>query len=302
MSPEQAMGERDIGPQADVWSMGVLLFRTLSGTMPFRASRPGAVLAKIMTTNAPPLKERAPDLPDEICAAIDKALLRDTESRHRDMGAFFSVLVSAARAAGVLSDESDDLVERRRMMNRATFESEAMKVVPGPVPKVVPVSAAPVEATLIDSEITKSARPSHPASLPNTGDDAIPTTLRSGAVPPTHRGASSRHDEDDDDAVTIDEPVTLRRSEGAPSAVERAVVVRDTDRDGVPGQAIEPAQAIQPQRLPAPSAEVPPRRAPDVSPPAEKGSGLIWGLLLFALLAFVAIAVGVGLAIVVAGT
>ncbi|MFO0558762.1 MAG: serine/threonine-protein kinase [Polyangiales bacterium] len=63
MSPEQARGERSVGPQTDVWSMGVVLFECLTGRCPFLGESYNEVLAKILTLRAPRMDHLAPGLP-----------------------------------------------------------------------------------------------------------------------------------------------------------------------------------------------------------------------------------------------
>src|SRR5690606_31576040 len=66
MAPEQARADRNIGPPADVWSLGVVLFAALSGKLPFEADSNTAILVKIVTTAAPLLRSVVPNLPPSI--------------------------------------------------------------------------------------------------------------------------------------------------------------------------------------------------------------------------------------------
>jgi serine/threonine protein kinase len=113
MSPEQASGLIKVGPESDVWAMGVVLFRTLSGDMPFKADSTPRVLMKITSEPAPKLSSVAPDLPASLCAVIDRALTRNTVERYPDMGAFFAALVGAAKALDIVPPELGELLARR---------------------------------------------------------------------------------------------------------------------------------------------------------------------------------------------
>lgn len=101
MAPEQAEGAKDQGPACDVWSMGVVMFRCLSGRLPFTASSPPALLLALVRDTPPALRDVAPHVPEPIAEVIDRALTRDREARWADMGAFLDALREAAREAGL---------------------------------------------------------------------------------------------------------------------------------------------------------------------------------------------------------
>ncbi len=107
MAPEQAAGN-DALPSVDVWAMGVVLYRALSGGLPFEAPTPMGVLMKIVNDTAPPLNEIAPDLGLRFCVAIDYALNSDLNVRYRDMPAFARALLSTAQAEGIELPEAPD--------------------------------------------------------------------------------------------------------------------------------------------------------------------------------------------------
>ena len=85
MSPEQVRGDRELGPRADVWSMGVLLHYALTKRMPFNAESTPAVLARVLTERARPIREIAPSLHEALAAVIDRALQHEASARYADM-------------------------------------------------------------------------------------------------------------------------------------------------------------------------------------------------------------------------
>ena len=72
MAPEQARGERGLGPGADVFALGCVFFECLTGTAAFAGTHPMAVLAKVLFEEAPRLRELLPEAP----AALDDLLAR----------------------------------------------------------------------------------------------------------------------------------------------------------------------------------------------------------------------------------
>src|SRR5262249_18262559 len=63
MSPEQVRGDKELDPRSDLWSLGVILFRTVTGVSPFKGDRLGTVMGKILVDPIPVTSEVAPDLP-----------------------------------------------------------------------------------------------------------------------------------------------------------------------------------------------------------------------------------------------
>ncbi|HJL17949.1 MAG TPA: protein kinase [Sandaracinaceae bacterium LLY-WYZ-13_1] len=100
MSPEQAAGKRDLGPATDVWSLGVVFFECLSGTLPFRGEGLTGVLLAIVGGPAPPLRSRAPEVDPAVADVLDRALSSEPERRIATMDAFLDALEEASASAG----------------------------------------------------------------------------------------------------------------------------------------------------------------------------------------------------------
>ena len=74
MSPEQAVGERELDGRSDIYSLGLVGYEMFAGSAPFTGSSPMQVLTKQLTEAPPPLARQRPDLPAEITCTIDRAL------------------------------------------------------------------------------------------------------------------------------------------------------------------------------------------------------------------------------------
>jgi eukaryotic-like serine/threonine-protein kinase len=74
MAPEQARGERGIGPAADVFSLGCVLYKCLTGQAAFRGDHVAAVLAKVAMLEAPPrvaeVRHDMPSIVDDLVARM----------------------------------------------------------------------------------------------------------------------------------------------------------------------------------------------------------------------------------------
>jgi len=73
MSPEQAAGEV-VGPEADVWSMGILMWEVLSGKRAYTGRAATEVLAGVLNGPPPSLRTIRPTLPAALVAVVDAAL------------------------------------------------------------------------------------------------------------------------------------------------------------------------------------------------------------------------------------
>lgn len=92
MSPEQIFGERSVGPAADVWAIGVMLYECLSGRRPTDAENLGQILRIITNEEIPSLRTAAPDVPPDVAAAVDRMLRRDRHLRPHSLAGIFEVL------------------------------------------------------------------------------------------------------------------------------------------------------------------------------------------------------------------
>ena len=86
MSPEQAGGDRALGPPTDVYALGVMLFEMLAGEPPYTAPTVRAVLAKHMTAPIPDLRVVRPSAGKEIQQVIERALAKLPVERYASGG------------------------------------------------------------------------------------------------------------------------------------------------------------------------------------------------------------------------
>jgi serine/threonine protein kinase len=101
MSPEQARGDRDIDLRTDVYSMGVILYETITGRLPFEAERMGDLIRKITSGERPPtVAELRPDLPPELSAVVERAMAPDREARFSDARQMRYALIDASETYG----------------------------------------------------------------------------------------------------------------------------------------------------------------------------------------------------------
>lgn len=105
MAPEQALGHHAVGPAADVWSMGVVFVRCLTGQLPFaQATHVRRTLRTVLR------REELPGVPDGVAELLMKALEFEPGERPASMHEFRRALLEALSQADPTLDWPGTLV------------------------------------------------------------------------------------------------------------------------------------------------------------------------------------------------
>ncbi len=95
MSPEQAMGDREIDGRSDVYALAIVGYQMLAGELPFQATNTPAMLMKHISERPRPLRDARRDVPPRLAACIEHALAKRPEDRWESAAAFRDALGAA---------------------------------------------------------------------------------------------------------------------------------------------------------------------------------------------------------------
>ncbi|HTY07150.1 MAG TPA: protein kinase [Gemmatimonadales bacterium] len=100
MSPEQAMGERDITAKSDVYALGCVTYEMLVGDPPFTGPTAQAVVAKVLTEKPQPPSKFRDTVPESVDEAVLTALAKLPADRFASAGEFAAALGGEVGAPG----------------------------------------------------------------------------------------------------------------------------------------------------------------------------------------------------------
>lgn len=180
MSPEQ-VSAKAVGPETDIWSLGVVAFEALTGKHCFECTSLGELMSSIIAQPAPAMSSHRPELPRAVDAWLAKAMAKEPSDR------FTSV-----RAMATAFREALKVPERRRrgvkLIAAGTISAVIASLIVGallltrPPPPIAQAAtstalAAPTQAPAASVE-APSAAPEEPSSTV-----ALPAAPRGGARP-----------------------------------------------------------------------------------------------------------------------
>ncbi|HET9133856.1 MAG TPA: serine/threonine-protein kinase, partial [Gemmatimonadales bacterium] len=184
MSPEQACGDKTIDARTDQYSLAVVGYRMLSGTLPFEGESTRAVLYQQLVAEPAPLIDKVPGLPGGVVTAIQRAMAKEPRERFETMLEF----------AGMLEDDAAPVplsaVERTKVAQAAakTQSSQRRQLVMA-VFAVIAVGALIVNnlrggnTAAIDTELIDSSLATPLAAAAGTDSTAMASAATATTTP-----------------------------------------------------------------------------------------------------------------------
>lgn len=152
ISPEQAMGKKDLDARTDLYSFGVMLYEMVVGQVPFNADTPFSVIHDHIYTPLPLPHKVNPTVPESVERVLLKALAKEREDRYDDVA--------------ILADAFKDAWEEAGVPMQGTFVRLSQALKPAAIKPLQ--NAAPLPSTVATAE------PKVPAAIKAVATKATP--------------------------------------------------------------------------------------------------------------------------------
>ena len=139
LSPEQARGA-PVDPRSDLYSLGIVLYEMLTGSVPFTGDTPVEIAMKHLSQVPEPPSTLRPDVPHDLDAVVMRALAKAPEQRYDSAEEMDADLARVARGVSVSRETEDAMTQVLSGAGIATAQTMVQRprtsVAPPPVPPV----------------------------------------------------------------------------------------------------------------------------------------------------------------------
>jgi Tol biopolymer transport system component/tRNA A-37 threonylcarbamoyl transferase component Bud32 len=129
MSPEQAMGERDISAKSDIYALGCVLYEMLAGEPPFTGPTAQAIIARVVTEEPRSLVVQRRSVSPQLEAVVRKALEKLPADRFSSAAQFAAALANPESVALPTATHAAAVPGRPRRTMRTRLRSPAFAIV-----------------------------------------------------------------------------------------------------------------------------------------------------------------------------
>jgi serine/threonine-protein kinase len=194
MSPEQILSSKHVDFRSDLWSVGVVAYQCITGTLPFDGDTFGAIAVAIDRATFSPASTHRPGLAPELDAWFARALARDVEKR---FGSAREMSDELFKAVGIIrsADTGDSSISGERPPSPRAVSANSTAVDPTLAPATLPsnkssaarirlVAGAGAAVLLVGIGLLAVLRDDSPAAVaPESSHAAVPTASVAAQAP-----------------------------------------------------------------------------------------------------------------------
>jgi len=156
MSPEQMEARPDVDHRTDIWSMGAILYESLTGSPPFPETSYARLVLAVCSQDAPDVRRTCPGVPASVAGVLARALARERAARFPSAEDFLRALVEAS--SDVIPGPSGSFPPKPRFEEEPTSFGEPL----GSTPVVAQRASGPARVLVSDAVMAASPDGSAP--------------------------------------------------------------------------------------------------------------------------------------------
>jgi tRNA A-37 threonylcarbamoyl transferase component Bud32 len=257
MSPEQARGLRTIDHRSDLWSLGVIAYKCVTGILPFDGESVGDLLVKICTAPPPIPSMTMPGLPKTFDAWFFRVLEREPAKRYATASELGEAL---AHAAGISARRLPEDQTLRGAGVRATVAVGPL----APMPTAAGITSAPFTASAAPSGSSRSVLFAVVAAAVVGGSVGVLAVVKlMSPTPGTHAGAAAGASA----SVVVTTPISIptattiatATATAATTATATATATTTATATATPPLHMTPKPAVAPSKVLPPTPPSPPK-------------------------------------------
>jgi serine/threonine-protein kinase len=219
MAPEQITGEQ-VGPAADIFSLGAVLYKALTGAKPFTAANHIALIQKVLHSDPVPPGQVVPGISNAMSQLVLKCLSKNADTRYGSMQELSTVLeMSLPLERLTRRDSVARLVARHRDPDSTALRTPSA----GPEDMTAPFAVADLHDKEPHTATPPEPVPAHPLEMDSPADlPPLEPVKDKLSVPKTYQ-----------DQAAVKTPLELRDKSGQEDAVDSGSYVDDRKSIGI---------------------------------------------------------------------
>ncbi len=179
MSPEQVRSPERVDARTDIWSLGIVMYEVLTGTLPFLSDSITELCAAILEAPIAPITGYRSDLPPELVEVIEKCLEKDVEKRYQNVAELaLALLPFAPKRARICAERAAQVLVAAGLVDEASVRF------PSSMPSSM--SSSEIAAARLSGPVPPHFSGSFALAPPPSSFSARPVATETQASAPAH--------------------------------------------------------------------------------------------------------------------